>query len=191
MSLLILLFKHFAVNFSSGDNFIDQVWWSSFLENCSDGLCLNLFFRLPMKSRSADFLCEAGPGPAGAASLPDLSHLSLSYSNQAIFLCPEQTRPTLMPTCRAHRRTARMNWWVSIRRRSAAPKASGEEPRRPLTPSTQEVSGGRAGRSTALWLLTMTATAAKPRLMTVGSVSVTDLEKLPARIHRQRHFSVF
>lgn len=81
---------------------------------------------------------------------------------------PKQIRSTPTLTCRLHRRTARMNWWVSIRKRSAAPRASEEEPRCPLMPSTLEVSAGRAGRSTARLLLIMMATAVKPQLMMVG-----------------------
>jgi len=80
----------------------------------------------------------------------------------------QETRLTLTPTCRTRRQTARMNWWVNIRKQSAAPKASGGEQRQPLTPNTWEVSAGRAGRSTALWLLTMMDTAARPRRMMVS-----------------------
>lgn len=91
--------------------------------------------------------------------------------NQAIFLHPKQKRPIPMRAYRDHRQTVRTNWWVSIRKQSAAPKASGEEqPKQPLIPNTLEVSAGRAGRSTALLLLIMMATAVKPRLMMVGSV---------------------
>lgn len=131
-----------------------------------------------LQSSWSDVLWSTGLGPVEAASLPDLLHVGLSHSKQAIFLYPKQTRPTLTATCRARHRTARMNWWVSIRKRSAAPKASGEEPRQPLIPNTQEVSAGRAGRSTALWLPSITATAVTPRLTTVGYLSVNWISKL-------------
>lgn len=81
-----------------------------------------------------------------------------------------QTRPTLTLTCRALHQTARMNWWVSIRRRSLVPKASGEEPKQLLILNAQEVLGGTTDRSTAVWLLIMMATAAKPQLTMVRSV---------------------
>ena len=115
-----------------------------------------------------DFMCNAGLTPAEAASLPDLLHVGLAPSNPAVSLYPEQTRPTLTPTCRAHRQTARMNWWVSIRKRSTAPKACGEEPKPWLIPNSQEGSAGIADRCTGLWLLIMTATVVKPQLTVVG-----------------------
>lgn len=93
-----------------------------------------------------------------------------------------QTKPTLTLTRRPLHQTARMNWWVSIRRRSLVPKASGEEPKQLLILKAQ-VLGGTTGTSTAAWLLIMMATAAKPQLMmvrpvenrgTAGFVSATD-----------------
>lgn len=116
--------------------------------------------------------------PLDAASLPDLNQqptffecLNMSHSNHVPFLYPEQTKPTLTLTCRVHRRTVKMNWWVSIRKQSAALRASGEEARQQLMSNTQDVSAGRAGRSTALWPPTMTATAVKLQLTLVRSVS--------------------
>lgn len=96
---------------------------------------------------------------------------------------PKQIRSTPTLTCRLHRQTARMNWWVSIRKRSAAPRASEEEPRCPLMPSTLEDSAGRAGRSTARLLLIMMATAVKPQLMMVGPPTFDRLVCFPC-IHR-------
>lgn len=81
-----------------------------------------------------------------------------------------QTRSTLTLTYRAHHQTARVNWWVSIRKRSLVPKASTEEPKQLLILNPQEVLGGGADRNTAVWLPTTAATAARPQPMMVCPV---------------------
>lgn len=166
MSLIILSFCRLELCW----NIYRQVWRTSFPENYSGtGIVPEIHLPFTKQFSSIPVQCRIRASRGCQSAWPFTSQPVPS----TIFLCPEQTSPTLTQTCKAHHRTVRMNWWVSTRKQSAAPKASGEEPRQPQIRNSQEVSAGRAGKSTAHWLLIMRGTAVKPRPMMVGFVSVS------------------